>query len=73
MPWIQNISLEDINLGRHIEPGANAMLIQIMDPPGDFPDPLPTFKFKETHQFQFFDVEETDPVPDEEMRCSWAA
>ena len=21
MPWIQNISLEDINLGRHIEPG----------------------------------------------------
>jgi predicted protein tyrosine phosphatase len=70
MPWIQNISLEDINLGRHIEPGANAMLIQIMDPPGDFPDPLPTFKFKETHQFQFLDVEETDPVPDEEMRCS---
>jgi predicted protein tyrosine phosphatase len=44
------------------------MLIQIMDPPGDFPTPLKSFK--ETHQFQFLDVEENDQVLEEEMRCS---
>lgn len=68
MPWIQNISLSDIRKGFHIEPGPNAMLIQIMDPPGDFPTPLKSFK--ETHQFQFLDVEENDQVLEEEMRCS---
>lgn len=68
MPWIQNISLSDIRKGFHVEPGPNAMLIQIMDPPGDFPTPLKPFK--EVHQFQFLDVEATDPVLDEAMRCS---
>ena len=68
MPWIQNISLSDIRKGFHIEPGPNAMLIQIMDPPGDFPTPLKSFK--EVHQFEFLDVEATDPVLDEAMRCS---
>ena len=68
MPWIQNISLSDIRKGFHIEPGPNAMLIQIVDPPGDFPTPLKSFK--ETHQFQFLDVEENDQVLEEEMRCS---
>lgn len=68
MPWIQNISLSDIRKGFHVEPGPNAMLIQIMDPPGDFPTPLKSFK--ETHQFQFLDVEENDQVLEEEMRCS---
>ena len=51
-----------------MDPGVNAMLIQICDPPGDFPTPL--YKFKETHQFQFLDVEEKDHVDDETMRCS---
>lgn len=68
MPWIQNISLSDVKKGFHIEPGPNAMLIQIMDPPGDFPIPLKSFK--EVHQFEFLDVEATDPVLDEAMRCS---
>lgn len=68
MPWIQNVALSDIKKGFHIDPGDNAMLIQICDPPGNFPTSL--HKFREIHQFQFLDVEENDEVLDEEMRCS---
>ena len=68
MPWIQNVAMSDIKKGFHINPGINAMLIQIVDPPGDFP--TPKYQFRETHQFQFLDVEATDEVLDEEMRCS---
>ena len=68
MPWIQNVALSDIKKGFHINPGENAMLIQIVDPPGDFPTPL--YKFKEVHQFEFLDVEEKDEVLEEEMKCS---
>lgn len=68
MPWIQNVALGDIRRGHHIDPGPNAMLIQIVDPPGDFPTPL--YKFKEVYQFQFLDVEEGDEVLEEAMRCS---
>jgi predicted protein tyrosine phosphatase len=68
MPWIQNIALSDVKRGLHIAPGDNAMLIQICDPPGDFPQPL--YQFREVHQFQFLDVERNDEVLDEEMRCS---
>ena len=67
-PFIQNVSLGDIKKGFHMDPGVNTMLIQICDPPGDFPTPL--YKFRETHQFQFLDVEEKDTVDDEAMRCS---
>ncbi len=49
MPWIQNVALSDIRKGFHINAGANSMLIQICDPPGDFPTPL--HMFKEVHQF----------------------
>ena len=68
MPWIQNVALSDIKKGFHINPGENAMLIQIVDPPGDFPTPL--YKFKEVHQFEFLDVEEKDEVLEEAMKCS---
>jgi predicted protein tyrosine phosphatase len=68
MPWIQNVAKSDIAKGFHINPGENAMLIQIVDPPGDFPTPKHTFK--EVHQFQFLDIEEHDFALDEEMRCS---
>lgn len=68
MPWIQNISLGDVRKGFHFDPGVNSMLIQICDPPGDFP--IPKFQFKEVHQFQFLDVEKNDFVLDEAMRCS---
>lgn len=67
-PWIQNVSMGDIQKGFHIDPGFNSMLIQICDPPGNFP--TPKYQFKETHQFQFLDVEEKDFVLEEEMRCS---
>lgn len=60
--------MSDIRLGFHMDPGSNAMLIQICDPPGDFP--TPKYQFKEVHQFQFLDVELKDSVDDEEMRCS---
>ncbi len=62
-PWIQNVSLSDIRKGFHIDAGINSMLIQICDPPGDFP--TPKHQFKEVHQFQFLDVEEKDEVLEE--------
>jgi len=68
MPWIQNVSMSDIKKGFHINPGDNAMLIQIVDPPGDFP--TPKYNFKEVHQFQFLDIEEHDFALEESMRCS---
>ena len=69
MPWIQNVALSDIKRGLHINPGENAMLIQICDPPGDFP--TPNYTFKEVHQFEFLDVEEKDEVLEEAMKCSY--
>ena len=70
MPWIQNVARSDISTGYHIDPGPNAMLIQIADPPGDFPESLPVYRFRETHQFEFLDIEEKDFALDEAMRCS---
>ena len=67
-PWIQNVSLADIRRGMHIDAGINSMLIQICDPPGDFP--TPRYQFREVHQFEFLDVEERDFVLEETMRCS---
>ena len=67
-PWIQNVSLDDIKRGTHIDAGVNSMLIQICDPPGDFP--RPKYVFKEVHQFEFLDIEENDYALDESMRCS---
>ena len=67
-PWIENVSLSDVKKGHHINAGFNSMLIQICDPPGDFP--TPKHQFREVHQFQFLDVEEKDQVLDEAMRCS---
>ena len=56
MPWIQNVALSDIKKGHHILPGDNAMLIQILDPAMEFP--APAYNFKETHRFEFLDIEE---------------
>jgi predicted protein tyrosine phosphatase len=56
MPWIENVSLSDIPKGRHHRAGENSMLIQIVDPGMDFPKPM--HQFKETHQFEFLDIEE---------------
>jgi hypothetical protein len=66
--WIQNVAMSDIKKGFHIDPGPNAMLIQIVDPAYEFPTPL--YNFKEVHQFQFLDIEEKDFALEESMRCS---
>lgn len=66
--WIQNIALSDIKKGFHIDPGPNAMLIQIVDPGTEFP--TSKYTFKEVHQFQFLDIEEKDFALEESMRCS---
>jgi predicted protein tyrosine phosphatase len=58
MPWIQNVSLSDVRKGHHIRVGENAMLIQIVDP--DMEPPEPAHNFKETHQFKFLDLEKSD-------------
>ena len=69
MPWIQNVALSDIKKGFHINPGENAMLIQIVDPAYGFP--APKYTFKEVHQFEFLDIEENDFALEESMRCSY--
>ena len=56
--WIQNVALGDIPRGKHIRVGENSMLIQIVDPAMEFPQPL--YKFKEVHQFEFLDLEQND-------------
>lgn len=63
MPWIQNVSLGDIPKGHHVAVGENSMLIQIVDPGMEFPTPL--HKFKETHQFNFLDLEVGDAFGEE--------
>lgn len=70
MPWIQNISLADVRNGHHFDPGPNCMLIQIVDPDMEFPQPR--HAFREAHQFRFLDVEDRDEVLNESMRCSQA-
>ena len=55
MSWIQNVSMSDIRQGFHMDPGINAMLIQIVDPAHAFP--TPKYQFREVHQFEFLDIE----------------
>lgn len=58
MPWIENVSFGDIPKGHHHAAGENSMLIQIVDPDMEFPQPM--HQFKETHQFKFLDLEGPD-------------
>jgi len=62
MPWVQNVSLSDVRKGHHIRVGDNAMLIQIVDP--DMEHPEPAYPFKEIHKFKFLDIEENDECID---------
>lgn len=69
MPWIENVSVSDIAQGNHhYDFGFDQVLIQIMDPPGDFP--TPKHKFKEIHRFQFLDIDDNDEADDPEMFVS---
>lgn len=63
MSWIQNVSMSDVRQGFHMDPGINAMLIQIVDPAHPFP--VPKYQFREIHQFEFLDAERDDKYPDE--------
>ena len=65
MPWIQNVALSDVKKGQHIRVGENSMLIQIVDP--DMEHPEPAYQFKETHKFRFLDLEQ----PDECIDAAW--
>lgn len=62
-PWIQNVSLSDVAKGFHFDPGSNTMLIQIVDPAMEFP--TPKYQFREVHQFEFLDLEESDSFAEE--------
>jgi predicted protein tyrosine phosphatase len=55
MPFIQNVSMQDITKGNHRKSN-NAVLIQIVD--HDMQFPVPAVDFTETYQFQFLDIEE---------------
>lgn len=57
-PWIENCSRKDIQIGQHFDAGDNSMLIQIADPATFFPEPK--YAFKEVHQFEFLDAEDSD-------------
>lgn len=61
--WIQNISYSDVQLGFHIQPGPNCMMINIVDPSMEFP--IPIYEFKEVHRFEFLDLEKNDHGGDE--------
>ncbi len=68
MPWIENCAAADIPNRFHHDAGQNSMLIQITDP-GSW-KPEPKHNFKETHHFEFLDVERDDHVDDEAMKIS---
>lgn len=53
--FIQNVSMAAIQEGFHYDAGPNSLLIQIVDPAHGFPKPKKDFK--ETHRFEFLDIE----------------
>jgi predicted protein tyrosine phosphatase len=63
MPWIENVAASDVSLGFHHDAGPNSMLISITDPAGWRPEAK--HDFKERHDFEFLDAEDTDGFPDE--------
>jgi len=66
--WIENVAASDIPVKFHHAAGENSMLISIADPASWRPTPL--HQFKETHNFEFLDIELDDFALDEAMRCS---
>lgn len=58
MPFIENISYDDIRKGKHLDAGINGMLIQIVDTKAKFPEPKQSFR--KVQQYRFLDVEDTD-------------
>jgi hypothetical protein len=67
--WIENVSRDDVQLGRHRFPGLdNSMLIQIGDPCGEFPTPL--HQFGEIHRFEFLDLEKHEMSEADEFKIT---
>ena len=59
MSWIRNVSMSDIKTGQYLQFAKNTsedVLIQIVDPAYQFPQPKS--EFKEVHQFEFLDAED---------------
>lgn len=56
--FIQNCAAYQIDDNSFINPGDNSMLIQILDLDTNFP--IPVHNFRETHQFRFLDIEDTN-------------
>jgi predicted protein tyrosine phosphatase len=63
MPWIENVAAADIPKGFHHDCGSNSMLISITDPAGWRPQAK--HNFKERHNFEFLDAEDSDGFPEE--------
>ena len=63
MPWIENVAAIDVSNGYHYDAGPNSMLISIADPAGWRPEAK--YEFKERHDFEFLDAEDTDGFPEE--------
>jgi predicted protein tyrosine phosphatase len=63
--FIENVSKQDVTLGWHMDAGVNAMLIRIQDPATEFGVIKNAHMFKEVHEFEFLDAEDSDGFPDE--------
>ena len=61
--FIENVSKSDVFNGHHYDAGINSMLIRIQDPATVFGKIK--YPFKEVHEFEFLDAEDTDGFPDE--------
>ena len=64
-PMIENVSKADVRWGTHMDAGANSMLIRIQDPATEFGQVARADMFKEVHEFEFLDAEDTCGFPDE--------
>jgi predicted protein tyrosine phosphatase len=64
-PMIENVSKADVRWGTHMDAGANSMLIRIQDPATEFGQIGKADMFKEVHEFEFLDAEDTCGFPDE--------
>ena len=63
--FIENVSKQDVALGFHMDAGPNAMLIRIQDPATFFGRIARADMFKEVHEFEFLDAEDSDGFEDE--------
>jgi predicted protein tyrosine phosphatase len=61
--WIENIAAADVRMKFHHAAGENSMLISICDPAGW--RPTAAHEFKERHDFEFLDAEDSDGFPEE--------